>query len=157
MATSEHGRPEAPRPATREAVLLPPAAHTYLSRSATSLREAITETDPASRYALAHVAALRAAAAVIAARSQPGPQRRKERNAWVLLVKAAPDLADWATFFSAGAATYAAAQAGSRRAVSVEQADELVQEADRFLAVVEQALGLLPHAWTDGEGRTVVA
>ena len=31
------------------------------------------------------------------------------------------------------------------RAVTEREADDLVREADRFLAVVEQALGLAPH------------
>ena len=40
----------------------------------------------------------------------------------------------------------AAAEAGSTRAVSEREADDLVRDADRFLAVIEQALGLVPHA-----------
>jgi hypothetical protein len=48
-------------------------------------------------------------------------------------------------FFAAGAAKRAAAEAGSTRAVTEREADDLVRDADRFLAVVEQALGLTPH------------
>ena len=40
----------------------------------------------------------------------------------------------------------AAAEAGSTRAVTEREADDLVRDADRFLGVVEQALGLTPHA-----------
>lgn len=58
----------------------------------------------------------------------------------------APELSDWAAFFSAGAAKRAAAEAGSTRAVGPGEADQLVRDADRFLAVVEQSLGLVPHA-----------
>ena len=36
-------------------------------------------------------------------------------------------------------------EAGSTRAVTEREADDLVRDADRFLAVVEQALGLAPH------------
>ena len=64
----------------------------------------------------------------------------------MLLTEVAPELAEWATFFSAGAAKRAAAEAGSRRAVTEREADDLVRDADRFLAVVEQSLGLVPHA-----------
>ena len=39
----------------------------------------------------------------------------------------------------------AAAEAGSTRSVTEREADDLVRDADRFLAVVEQALGLAPH------------
>ena len=76
---------------------LPAATHSYLERSAESLREAITCTDVPQRYALAHVAALRATAALLAARAHPMPvQRRRQKNAWVLLTEVAPEFAEWA-------------------------------------------------------------
>ena len=126
---------------------LPAATHSYLERAAESLREAITCTDVPQRYALAHVSALRATAALLAARAQPMPvQRRRQKNAWVLLAEIAPELSEWATFFAAGAAKRAAAEAGSRRAVTEREADDLVRDADRFLALVETSLGLTGHA-----------
>ncbi|WP_310962964.1 SAV_6107 family HEPN domain-containing protein [Nocardioides terrisoli] len=125
---------------------LPAATHAYLERAATSLREAITSADVPERYALAHVAALRATAALLAARAQPVVAgRRRQTNAWVLLAEVAPELAEWATFFAAGAPKRAAAEAGSRRAVSAREADDLVRDADRFLALVETMLGLTTH------------
>ena len=126
---------------------LPATTHSYLMRAASSLAEAMESGDVATRYACAHVAALQAAAALLAARTVPavGGRRKPERNAWVLLSRVAPELADWAAFFSAGAAKRAAAEAGSTRAVSAAEADQLVRDADRFLAVVEQSLGLVPH------------
>ncbi|HEY1134436.1 MAG TPA: SAV_6107 family HEPN domain-containing protein [Nocardioides sp.] len=164
---TQHGDPRRPAaPGSRPGgLVLPAATHAYLTRSATSLREALLAPDATTRYACAHVAALRAAAALLAARSVPAPAaRRRSRNAWVLLKEAAPDLADWAAFFASGAGTYAAAQAGSTRATTHEEADELVGEADRFLAVVEAELGLIPHAWSEiadgvvpGEGGAGVA
>ena len=126
---------------------LPAATHSYLERSAESLREAITCPDVPQRYALAHVAALRATAALLAARAQPmAVQRRRQKNAWVLLAEVAPEFTEWATFFSAGAAKRAAAEAGSRRAVTEREADDLVRDADRFLGLVETSLGLTGHA-----------
>ena len=125
---------------------LPATTHSYLERAAESLREAITTGEVPTRYALAHVAALRAAAALLAARATRTPdRRRRQKNAWVLLTEVAPELAEWARFFAAGAAKRAAAETGSTRAVTGREADDLVREADRFLAVVEQALGLAPH------------
>jgi len=125
---------------------LPATTHSYLCRSAESLSEAIAATDIATRYACAHVAALRAAAALLAARAQPAPTRRRtQKNAWVLLTEVAPELGEWATFFAAGAGKRAAAEAGSTRAVTEREADDLIRDADRFLAVVEQSLGLVPH------------
>ncbi|WP_030486026.1 SAV_6107 family HEPN domain-containing protein [Nocardioides aequoreus] len=128
---------------------LPAATHAYLERAATSLREAIASSDVPERYALAHVAGLRAAAAVLAARARPTPttaRARRQRNAWVLLTEVAPELAEWAAFFAAGADKRVAAEAGSRRAVTAREADDLVRDADRFLAVVEISLGLTEHA-----------
>jgi hypothetical protein len=125
---------------------LPATTHSYLSRAVTSLQEAITAPDVPARYACAHVAALRAAAALLAARARPAPARRRpQRNAWVLLAEVAPELEEWARFFASGAAKRAAAEAGSTRAVTEREADDLVRDADRFLGIVEQSLGLVPH------------
>ena len=127
---------------------LPAATHSYLERAATSLREAITSDSVPERYAFAHVSALRATAALLAARAQPvtAPRRGRQKNAWVLLSEVAPEFTEWATFFSSGAAKRAAAEAGSRRAVTEREADDLVRDADRFLALVETSLGLTEHA-----------
>jgi SAV_6107-like HEPN len=125
---------------------LPATTHSYLARAAESLSEAIAATEVPTRYACAHVAALRAAAALLAARAQPTPtRRRRQKNAWVLLAEVAPELTEWAQFFAGGAAKRAAAEAGSTRAVTEREADDLVRDADRFLAVVERSLGLVPH------------
>ena len=146
-----------PAPAAPTAPTAPPAhpfdvpasSHAYLARAAESLREAITTTEVPLRYAQAHVAALRATAALLAARATPVTGQRRgraaQKNAWVLLAEVAPELTEWATFFSAGAAKRAAAEAGSRRAVTEREADDLVRDADRFLGVVEEALGLTRH------------
>ena len=138
--TNPRGTSQAPGPH-----VLPATAHSYLERSATSLRDAIAARDVPTRYACAHVAALCAAAALLAARARPAPRGRRQKNAWVLLTEVAPELTEWASFFAAGAAKRAAAEAGSTRAVTEREADDLVRDADRFLAVVEQSLGLSPH------------
>jgi hypothetical protein len=126
---------------------VPAATFAYLERAAASLREAVVSTDVGLRYAHAHIAALRATAALLAARAQPqvGRRGRPQRNAWTLLAQVAPEFAEWAAFFAAGASKRAAAEAGSRRAVTEREADDLVRDADRFLALVEEALGLTRH------------
>src|SRR5680860_1856905 len=128
---------------------LPAAAHSYLDRAARALQEAITTSEVTVRYACAHVAALRATAALLAARAHPAPagsrRGRQQRNAWVLLAEVAPEFSEWAAFFAAGAAKRAAAEAGSTRAVTEREADDLVRDADRFLGLVEQSLGLTRH------------
>src|SRR5919206_270635 len=52
----------------------------------------------------------------------------------------APELGEWATFFAAGAAKRAAAEAGLSSAVTEREADDLVREVGAFLAVVENYL-----------------
>jgi SAV_6107-like HEPN len=95
------------------------------------------------RYATAHLAALRAAAAVLAARATPAPGRRSRlTNVWSLLVLVAPELSEWAAFFAATAAKRAAAEAGIPRVVTAREADDLLRSAEQFIAVVEVALGL---------------
>ncbi len=95
------------------------------------------------RYATAHVAALRAAAAVVAARARPVPGRRsKLTSVWDLLAFVAPELREWAAYFSASAGKRAAAEAGIPRVVTAHEADDLVRAAAAFIAVVELALGL---------------
>ncbi|HEX6499331.1 MAG TPA: SAV_6107 family HEPN domain-containing protein [Micromonosporaceae bacterium] len=95
------------------------------------------------RYATAHLAALRAAAAVLAARARPAPGRRNRvSNVWSLLTLVAPDLSEWATYFSASAAKRAAAEAGIPRVVSAREADDLVRAATSFVDAVEDALGI---------------
>src|SRR4051794_18360238 len=138
--------------------VLPATTHSYLARAAESLSEAMTADEATTRYACAHVAALRAAAALLAPRARPAvPARRKpQKNAWVLLAEVAPELAEWAGFFAAGAGKRAAAEAGSRRAVSDREADDLVRDAQRFVALVESSLGLIPHG-SAHDRRTDVA
>lgn len=96
------------------------------------------------RYAAAHLAALRAASAMVAARSQPTRTRSRVTSVWALLVAVAPELGEWATFFAAGAPKRAAAEAGIPRAVTATEADDLLRAAGQFVAVIETALGAAP-------------
>ena len=121
------------------------AASRELFRARAALAEATETNDHLIRYSSAHVAALRVAAAVLAVRARPvrsGSRRRVQRNAWVLLAEVAPEFGEWAAFFSAGAAKRAAAEAGSSRAVTEREADDLVRDVGAFLTVVEHSLGL---------------
>lgn len=150
LAAPAPGAPNAAArpPVSTDPFAVPAASFAYLERSARALSEAITVGDVGLRYAHAHMAALRATAALLAARARPDVQpkrRRPQRNAWVLLAEVAPEFAEWATFFSQGATKRHAAAAGARGAVTEREADDLVREADRFLALVEESLGLAPH------------
>lgn len=105
------------------------------------LAEATAESDPGTRYIGAHLAALRAAAAIVAARGEPGGMRRRPRSVWELLPQVEPALSEWAAFFAASAIKRAAAEAGLARAVSAREAGELLTDATTFLNVAARALG----------------
>jgi hypothetical protein len=124
-----------------------PSALGLLDQARRGLQEAAGLSVPAERYATAHLAALRSAAAVLAARTRPVDtrlRRRRPTSAWVLLTEVAPELGEWAAFFAAGAAKRAAAEAGVTRAVTAREADDLVRDAGTFLALAETTLGLVP-------------
>jgi hypothetical protein len=128
-----------------------PAALRFLAGARSVLREAERAETPAERYATAHLAALRATAAVLAARARPDDARsRRPTSAWVLLTGVAPELGEWATYFAAGADKRAAALAGLRTAVTAREADDLLRDAHTFLALVETTLGLLPDVSVGG-------
>jgi ribosomal protein L1 len=112
-----------------------------LASARRSLVEASIATTAGERYAAAHLAALRAAAAVLAALGRPAASRRSRvLSVWVLLPQVAPGLAEWAAFFAAGARKRVAAEAGLD-VVSHREADDLVRDADTFLARVCDVVG----------------
>jgi SAV_6107-like HEPN len=123
---------------------VPAAALSLLRTARQGLAEAEAEVDPGTRYIGAHLAALRAAAAIVAARGEPGTgaRRRRPRSVWELLPQVEPALAEWAAFFAASAAKRAAAEAGLPRAATAREAEELLGDASTFLGVAERALGL---------------
>lgn len=118
-----------------------------LAAARTGLDEAVSQ-GPGMRYATAHLAALRCAAAVLAARAVPeGPPRgSRVASVWSLLVLVAPELTEWAAYFAAGTSKRAAAEAGIPRVVTDRDADELLRNAEQFLAVVGIGLGIVPTA-----------
>jgi hypothetical protein len=134
-------------------------AHVLPHRSPAELlaiaRSGLVEADRTSadglRYAAAHLAALRAAAAVLAARARPEPRRRNRlTSVWALLAVVAPELAEWAAFFAAGASKRAAAEAGIPRVVSAREADDLTRAAGQFVEMVASSLGLAYQPTLDG-------
>lgn len=131
----------------------PPAALDLLAEAQHGLDEAAALPAPEERYVRAHLAALRTAAAVLAARAAlppPRPRRRGAargrnrgpgiRSAWESLPEVAPELAEWSALFAAGAPRRARAEAGLPGAASARQADELLQDASAFLRLAERIL-----------------
>ncbi len=114
-----------------------------LTQARAVLGEAAATTDNGERFRLAHLSALRTAAAVSAQRGRPAATRRRLMSVWVLLERVAPEHADWAAYFAAGAPVRAAIEAGAVSAASARAADDQFRAATEFLATVEGSLGLL--------------
>ena len=114
-----------------------------VDRAHDSLVEALTAGVPGDRYVAAHLAALRAAAAVLAVRGRP-TRRGRPRSVWEVLPGVAPELGEWATFFDAGAPRRAAVEAGRDDVVGRREADDLLRDAETFLRIVETTIGV-PH------------
>ncbi|WP_225848378.1 SAV_6107 family HEPN domain-containing protein [Streptomyces sp. HPF1205] len=124
-----------------------PAALDLLTQAHSGLEEAAALEAPNERYATAHLAALRTAAAVLAVRGRPeqtARRRRRIRSAWEVLPEVAPELAEWSALFAAGAGRRARAEAGIAGAASARDADDLVRAASMFLRLVERMLLLRP-------------
>lgn len=120
---------------------VPYQARDLLGSAARGLLEAYATPDPARRYATAHLAALRAAAAVLAARAHPVRRSGRIRSVWALLPVVAPQMQEWAAFFAANATKRAAADAGLP-VVSQREADDLVRDAESFLVQVAAVIGI---------------
>lgn len=131
-------------------------ATTLLRRADRLLSEAAGAGEPAERFRCAYLAALRGAAAVLAAaegQARAAASRRpRSRSAWVLMVRAAPEFAAWADYFAEHSALRAAIEAGVTRAVSDADADRFYGEVGRFLTVVED---FLPEVGRSGRDRGI--
>ncbi|GGZ66654.1 SAV_6107 family HEPN domain-containing protein [Streptomyces subrutilus] len=130
----------------------PPAALDLLAKAHSGLAEAARLPRANERYATAHLAALRTAAAVLAVRVRPEPahprRRPRIRSAWEVLPEMAPELAEWSALFASGAARRARAEAGIAGAASDRDADDLVRAASMFLRLVERILAVQPPPQT---------
>ncbi|MFF9348646.1 SAV_6107 family HEPN domain-containing protein [Streptomyces sp. NPDC014734] len=125
----------------------PRAALDLLALARAGLDEAAGLDVPNERYATAHLAALRTAAAVLAARARPDTSRRRReriRSAWELLPEIAPELTEWSALFASGATRRARAEAGIPGAAGTRDADDLLRDAAMFLRLVERMLVLQP-------------
>jgi hypothetical protein len=120
---------------------LSPAARVLLDRSRAGLLQAAAARSCSERYLAAHMAALRAAAAVLAVRGRPG-SRGGPRSVWEVLPRLAPEMGEWASFFAATASRRAAVEAGRGDVITAREADDLLRDAEAFHHVVEASFGL---------------
>src|SRR4051812_32169242 len=129
----------------RAAVRPPPSrsAASLVEQARVMLAAAGSAAGAAERFRLAHLGALRAAAALFAERAKPTAARRRPVSAWILVESVAPELAEWAAYFAGPADTRAAVEAGALSAASTRDADDQLRAAQQFLALVERSLGLI--------------
>lgn len=117
----------------------PPAgARCLLEQARACLRDARIATRATECYVFAHMAALRAATAVVVARSW----RRRSRSSgsvWLQLTGVAPELREWAAHFTAGSLRRAAAEAGSP-GITPGEADTCLRHAVEFVDIVDRSL-----------------
>lgn len=100
---------------------------------------AMAET-PADRYIGAHLAALRAGAALLAAHQVPGP-RSRPRSVWELLPQVAPELTDWALYYTGTGRRRVKLEQGTGT-VEEQEAHDLVVQAERFIELVRELLDI---------------
>jgi hypothetical protein len=116
-----------------------PSYRSDLRRAREALLAAELADHPADRFLAAHLAALRIAAAVLGV-SAHRTGRGRPADVWHVLVRAAPEYAEWAAFFAASRGTWHAVTAGARTLVSERQADDLVRDATVFCDEVSRRL-----------------
>lgn len=144
MTVHHHERSERRWPTVRA-----PIGHAVVDLMAQAddhLADASSAPTAGERYRLAHLAALRSAAAVLAAQPPDAGARRRRRrgprSVWVELPLVAPDLSEWAAYFAGTAAKREAVEAGIRGAVEPAEADELLRHSETFRGVAAAHLGL---------------
>lgn len=134
-----------------------------LSAAAESLASAHWASTVHGRSAGTRLAVLRAAAAVLAVRTSPGPaadrafpeergrsavEPRRDSSGpvdvWTLLPRVAPELTEWADFFAAVLPEGGVDPHDPGRLTSVREADDLLRQGEEFVQLVAGVLGLPP-------------
>lgn len=100
--------------------------------------EAEQTTEPAESYVSAHIAAFRAATALVLLRSR-NRTRSRPASVWALLTEVAPEFGEWSEYFAARTDRRAAADAGISNLTRAEAA-ELVARSGEFVSSAERIL-----------------
>ena len=129
-------------------VPLPASALDLLARSDAEL-VAARLAGASERFVHAHLAALRAGAAVLVVTGRPSG-RPVLRTVWQMVATVAPDLEGWTAWFADGAALRAAVESG-RATVDDARADRTLAVAEDFQDAVRRLLDV------DGAGQGMLA
>ncbi len=109
------------------------SAARLMARAEGELAQVTSGQDPQEVFLHAHMAALRAAAALLELQVLPGGRRRRVRSAWEQLAEVGPQWQEWADYFAQGAAVRAAIESGRSVRLSAAEADEVLAAATDFL------------------------
>lgn len=131
-----------------------PRARELVHRADAELLAAQYSSEAWEQFSHAHLAALRAGAAVVASRGTPGG-RRPPRTVWAMLHQVAPELDEWSDYFAAGAAARSAVEAGRFDAVSAERAEQTLCAAEDFVDAARALV--MSEGIGDGAGLSVRA
>lgn len=123
-----------------EASSPPAGALSMLVQARTCIHDARTADRSNERYAMAYLAALRAALAVVLARStfDDRSPTSAARGVWQSLSALAPELREWAGFFAGHSERRVAAEAGVP--VPPDTAELLFERSNEFLDIVSRSL-----------------
>jgi hypothetical protein len=120
---------------------VPTSARVLLARSDAELVAARLASEPGERFVHAHLAALRAGAALIEVTGRP-LRRPVPRSVWDMVAVVTPELSGWTTFFASGAGLRAAVEAGRDGLVDDDRAEQTVGAAEDFQDAVRELLGV---------------
>lgn len=121
-------------------VPVPPRALQLLARADGELVAAQMSGQDWERFWHAHLAGVRAGAAVLAVRGAP-TGRGAPRDVWGMLDLVAPELAGWSAYLAQGAGLRAAVEAGRLELVTAVRADEALSVAQGLVEAIRVALG----------------
>jgi hypothetical protein len=124
-----------------------------LARADAELLAAQYSPEAWERFSHAHLAALRAGAALVAARGKPGG-RRAPRSVWGMVAVVAPELSRWAEHFEEAARLRSAVEAGRFDVVSADRGDQALCDAEDFVDAVRD---LVDDAEDAGRGPRMLA
>ena len=118
---------------------LPPQTAELLARADAELLAAQFSGEPWEMFSHAHLAALRAGAALVAARGRPSG-RGAPRTVWGMLDAVAPELHRFSALFAQGAGLRAAVDAGRFEVVTTVRAERALCAAEDLVDAVREAL-----------------
>ncbi|WP_139177586.1 SAV_6107 family HEPN domain-containing protein [Ruania alba] len=117
-------------------------AQQQLRRAEIELGQVETHGDPRTAFLHAHMAALRAGAAVLALHPAPLPHRRRRsvRSVWEQLAECGAQWEPWAAYFAQGAAIRAAIETDRDVDLTPDRVTETVAAATDFVESVTRAV-----------------